>query len=134
MLQPLEQKNPRKINLGFPKCVCGKPFTLVHSASELRAWIAANGDIKAPEPVEPDQETADRADFENMLSEEAEKLDSEKLQLDQDRVAFLAEKAEFEAQKTATQEAAQPPVGLVDSVAKDDTKPDKAAKQTKKSA
>lgn len=45
MLEPIKQ-NPRKIKLGFPKCVCGKPFTLVHSPAEERAWIADNGPIK----------------------------------------------------------------------------------------
>ena len=25
-------------HVGFPKCVCGKPFTLVHSPAEERAY------------------------------------------------------------------------------------------------
>ncbi len=45
MFEPIK-KTPRKILLGYPKCVCGKPFKLVHSPAELRAWIAENGDVE----------------------------------------------------------------------------------------
>lgn len=45
MFEPIKQK-PRKILLGYPKCVCGDPFKLVNNPAEERAWIAANGPIK----------------------------------------------------------------------------------------
>lgn len=32
--------------VGYPKCVCGEPFTLVHSPAEERAWTKANVKVK----------------------------------------------------------------------------------------
>lgn len=29
-------------HVGYPKCVCGKPFTLVQSPAEERAWNQKN--------------------------------------------------------------------------------------------
>lgn len=44
-------------HVGFPKCVCGEPFTLVHSPAELRKWNEEN-EKKAPAPK---KEKADKA-------------------------------------------------------------------------
>lgn len=61
MLEPIE-KNPRKITLGFPRCVSGKPFKLVHSAAEYRAWLSENPQSEPVKEVEaykePEKEKA----------------------------------------------------------------------------
>ena len=50
-------------HVGFPKCVNDKPFTMVQSPAELRAWENDNQDIvKAQKAAnKPDNKTAKKA-------------------------------------------------------------------------
>ena len=43
-----------KVIVGYPKCVCGNPFTLVKTPQELRAYEAKNPNWQKPkEAVKP---------------------------------------------------------------------------------
>ena len=37
-----------KLIVGYPKCVCAKPFTLVHTPLELREYTAKNPNWNKP--------------------------------------------------------------------------------------
>ena len=42
-----------KLTVGYPKCVCAKPFTLVHSLQQLREYTAKNPDWNKAAEAKP---------------------------------------------------------------------------------